>query len=1357
MSNYRISKYLKVAIITLLVIIAVLFYFLAVPKLINIDKYRPLIEERFEKRTGLPLKIAKLDSSMIFMGIKVSFTEGRVKHSDGRNFISADRGTVEIPFSGFLKKQIIIRKIRVNNFDANITRFKSGQTDIQQILLAKRKKGELETKLIDTNIRINNYKLLIKDQYVQPESKFLLTGKNVKISDFDPLKYIKLDVNGQIISVNKPNTEFNINYASKLPLKINNILANEPVLTGQIKDLYPEMFKSYIGKQFYLMNSIRFHDLKFNISMKKSKIIPRAIYAEILLKSKTGAENTGKILVKGIVQNDQLNVKELSLKGKDIDLFLTGIINNFTSKNAVLNLNLAVKKLKLNKLLPILPDNFKLPDNSIVEFRKYAVDGDLNADISIKGKVQKPDFYGSIDFKNLFLSYENFTDFIRNTSGRLVFDGRKVIFTDITGFIDKSRININGYSDFDGNINIKTAFSGLNLGLIHNFIVKNPDFEKINIKLKDINHLSGFASGILGFTGAAANLKTDGNIILSDVYIAFKGIVKPLEKLQGKIRFVQGNIFFEKIQGIIANSLFKADGGLVNNVIKASITSDRVNLSNFYNILRQSPALKNLKEQLKDISNLSGYARVKINLFGQIGENILQNAEVNIISTNISTKRLGFPINILSGKIFATANKIWVQSVKANILGGQAEINGQISGLNTGKIYPEIKIVSRNLDVRVINELKKTPFISKEIKNYLNEFSDFKGYLTLRATILPDKYFIDAKFNRVSAVYKPQNIRLGIRTGTLSITPDIINIKSLHSRISKSSFFINGQVENYVTKPNFNLTGSIVVNSEDIDKYINPYLDEPIKTEGKIPVNTTIQGNLSNLCILAEMTLEKGVNITLPKDISLPNDKVRTFNLAAHGNINHINIETFDIILDHIQRILHVSGIIEGILTSDIAFTNLQVINPDPMDIRLLNLFIEPDTDEPFFSEGTVKADLFLNGAAYSPEITGNIELNNNVIPSKNTKINHAIVEFTDNTLLLSESSINIAGSDLQVKGTADKTFNLPLNVRDVEITSSSLNMDKVQKAIIKQEENEPIAFETLPITVQSGQIKANEFIISNFITNNVTSSFTITPDWLLTIPDLYLEAADGKASGKIIHNIKSTETTGTMSVEGMSANAAATIFLNIPNEVYGTLKGNVQFDTKGKTKDELISNASGITTFSIKDGRLTRLGSLEYLLLAANTVTVGLAGINLNSILNLIVPQRTGYFEELDGKLTAEKGILSTDNVASKGKNLSLLLSGKINMLTNDSELTILGRVSKKVSGLLGPLGSLSINTFVEYLPGLGFIPGAGGKGLIEMIPLISRIPILGLGQKKFRRFVVEIQGDLYDPKSVKSFRWLD
>ena len=48
--------------------------------------------------------------------------------------------------------------------------------------------------------------------------------------------------------------------------------------------------------------------------------------------------------------------------------------------------------------------------------------------------------------------------------------------------------------------------------------------------------------------------------------------------------------------------------------------------------------------------------------------------------------------------------------------------------------------------------------------------------------------------------------------------------------------------------------------------------------------------------------------------------------------------------------------------------------------------------------------------------------------------------------------------------------------------------------------------------------------------------------------------------------------------------------------------------------------------------------------------------------------------------------------------------------------------------------------------------------KGIIDLIPGLSKIPGLELADdEKYRRFVVQIRGNLYDQSSVRSFRWVE
>ena len=220
-----------------------------------------------------------------------------------------------------------------------------------------------------------------------------------------------------------------------------------------------------------------------------------------------------------------------------------------------------------------------------------------------------------------------------------------------------------------------------------------------------------------------------------------------------------------------------------------------------------------------------------------------------------------------------------------------------------------------------------------------------------------------------------------------------------------------------------------------------------------------------------------------------------------------------------------------------------------------------------------------------------------------------------------------------------------------------------------------------------------------------------------------------------------------------MLANAAATTFFQIPNEIYGTMNGQLDFTTKGSSPEELIKNSNGSGNFKITDGKLVRLGSMEYLLRAANIAQAGITGLNLNNLIDLFTPQKTGHFDTISMDIRIQNGILHTDNLISKSPNLNLYIMGSFDMETNYADLTVLGRLPKKIKGVLGPIGSLSINSMLDMIPGVDALTESN---LAAMIPILNRIPGFELDNKEYRRFVVNIEGDFYNPSSVKKFRWL-
>jgi hypothetical protein len=221
------------------------------------------------------------------------------------------------------------------------------------------------------------------------------------------------------------------------------------------------------------------------------------------------------------------------------------------------------------------------------------------------------------------------------------------------------------------------------------------------------------------------------------------------------------------------------------------------------------------------------------------------------------------------------------------------------------------------------------------------------------------------------------------------------------------------------------------------------------------------------------------------------------------------------------------------------------------------------------------------------------------------------------------------------------------------------------------------------------------------------------------------------------------------VNIDKMKANAVSQIFLGVSNQIFGDLSGVIDYTTEGKTDDEMMMNTNGYADLRIDDGRLPSVAKMENLLIAANTISGGLANLNLNSLFHLAAPFRTEYFAQLTGTFKMVEGIIYTDDMTSKGQNLVLNIKGSIRMVDGYADLTVRGEMDREIGGVLGPLGDVSVGRIfgiipplrhiISHIPGIGFIPGFGG-------------PRGGKGVA----FEVKVLGPAIDPGSIQDFRWV-
>lgn len=188
----------------------------------------------------------------------------------------------------------------------------------------------------------------------------------------------------------------------------------------------------------------------------------------------------------------------------------------------------------------------------------------------------------------------------------------------------------------------------------------------------------------------------------------------------------------------------------------------------------------------------------------------------------------------------------------------------------------------------------------------------------------------------------------------------------------------------------------------------------------------------------------------------------------------------------------------------------------------------------------------------------------------------------------------------------------------------------------------------------------------------------------------------------------------------------------------------------KGVTSVDCINTLSGNGNFTVADGRMPKLGSLEYLLKAGNLITGGITGLSINGIIDLITPLKTGNFQSISGSIKIKDGIANDIQVFSKGKDLNMYLTGSYNIATLVADMEVYGSLSKNFSTLLGRIGNASLNRLFSAIPGIS-INEINPKSTSN----INKIPNFDKNNT-LRVFKAEIYGDINGNNYVKSFRWI-
>ena len=528
----------------------------------------------------------------------------------------------------------------------------------------------------------------------------------------------------------------------------------------------------------------------------------------------------------------------------------------------------------------------------------------------------------------------------------------------------------------------------------------------------------------------------------------------------------------------------------------------------------------------------------------------------------------------------------------------------------------------------------------------------------------------------------------------LHLTAEDLNLKGLLVAAGQAALMKDNQVNSGLVSMKADITGRL-------DK-INPAVKLDLKNINikNIPSNTTLKLPSTTVGITTDGKTFKGTAVALDILAANPCAKISIPEIKAVIKENEISISQTPVTVEKIK--FNLSGKIKNYLTDKI--------------------------DLDFVTTGDIKSTLsgIVNMAKQSLHLT-----------YATTESSTIIIPMFDKSKMTFTGNIHITGSMM------NPVLNGAINIPSLEIPE-------------------------IPVTMTATEIKLNGHILNGnasvlkFASGGIEAQ-NLTGDFSLKGENFYLnnlkgDAFDGKINGNIIYNITNAKTSVEMSGENMNAEKTVRGGVGIKNAISGTLNFNTKLSLIVTDYNEMMKSLAGNLKFNVKNGAFGSIGRLDQFLLAGNIISNSLLKTTTETIVKNTSLSDTAKFEYIDGNLNFADGWAKIEPIKSSGSVLAYYISGKYNLINGTTNVNLLGRLDAQIVAKLGPLGQLSADKLLSYIPNFGSSTAKIVNALTAdpKSENTDAIPALTSGSTNYQDFKVQFNGGLESTSSVKSFKWL-
>ena len=1342
---------------------------------INLDKYKITLKDEIQNKNIL------IDGQYFILSDFVP--EKRIDFSTASNIYAGGKASIinldvnlKLPLNKISKDQLQIdgniQNLDLSDFNAYIKALSKGKfSAIKGILnyTAKTVNRPEGQKDITGTLLLNNFELKGKDSAssiyckdkLEIKSSVSTIKNGIEINDFTVnAKDIALLVRGSITKLNAKYPTLN------LSTTIHNTRSEKviPLLPGE-ENLLPDF-------NFYLLKKHIFYSLINGHVDIKGKANSPDLFGKVLIEDgylinripNTPEGTTIKIaLNKNILSLDTFVPTDM-----EENVTVNGKFILFRDKTSDVYIK-STKNINLKKAQTVL-----MPLHNIIRFEigpvpMMTVTGYGNIDLHIIGNKQNPHAWGVMKFHNATAAFNDIHNLvIKNLEGSLSFNDQNTKFKTSKASLNGVPVSVEGICTLLGNMDFTAVTRGQNSAPLIKTIKTSPMLAELQEVVKPVKSLNGKLDLTLNLTGKNLrgnpeivfnkNMFANGTIDLYSNTLVLHDLPAVFKNLSGRINFENNDGDFD-VETTIGKSKVRTNGTVKNEIINAVAVSDR---------FIAGDALKIASEKYKNVPYIKDFETInsafvshyKGKADGQIHYDGL-SIKGKIYNNNGAKSR----IIVNNGTYELNSGRLTTSELKGSYMSNPYTVKADIINMFSPERIINSDFVMRNFDLKTLNELQPLGDFVPQYKKQLNDYGGFEGRANIASKMRNNHLRLFTQIEDISFLYKPKRLRVRVQNGHALLDNNILYLSRLNAFIGRMPIFINGRVSNVYKNPDANIYINAKPTQEFFDQFFNNRSVYPIKLKGDVLCTTTLNGPQNRLHTKVEVKMDKGASLyymgatvgdefnpvminfdgfTTPKSLRINRFKYDKI-ITSQNNKQFANTQ------------LTSSGTVDLLNNNNLKFHNFRIKTETPTDAKIFNIIFK----KPLMKQGLFNSDLVINGELLNPRIAGTLNITNIDVPFFDMRITDTDFDFKkDNILIKSKGSI--LNSNLTVNASAQNRLSAPYVIDNVKVNVRNLDLNRISESlqnydadIYKQKiasEQQLKSYDMSQVRIKKAEIFADNILVKALKAQDFKAVLSLDENMDVNVNNYGFTLAEGNVDGNARYNLNNKKLSIHAQINDANAQIISESLFDLKGQLFGTTTGTMDFACDGSSQDLCLQTLSGKGNFMVSQGRMPKLGSLEYLLKASNLVSGGITGLSINGIIDLITPLKTGEFESISGDYTVADGIAKDIKIYSKGKDLNIYVTGDYNIVTSIANMHVYGSISNNITTVFGKLKNASLNTLLNTIPFLN-----KSEMSPEMLAEVEKIPNYSNNHNNiFKIFAAYIDGDINGSRYVKSFKWV-